>query len=101
VVGGMKVDEPASDLAMALSIASSYYEKPIPTDTAFIGEIGLSGEVRAVSQLSVRLNEAAKMGFRRVMIPKMRRRLTDVPDTIKVIEARNIGEAIAITVPKD
>ena len=101
VVGGMKVDEPASDLSMALALASSYYEKAIPTDMAFVGEIGLAGELRAVSQLAARLHEAAKLGFKRVMMPKMRRRLPDLPDGLKLIEVRNVGEALAIAVPKD
>ncbi len=101
VVGGMKVDEPASDLAMALALASSYYEKAIPGDMAFIGEVGLSGEIRAVSQLPARLHEAAKLGFKRVMMPKMRRKLPDLPDGIKLVEVRNVGEALAIAVPKD
>ncbi|MBE2267648.1 MAG: DNA repair protein RadA, partial [Anaerolinea sp.] len=93
--------EPASDLSMALALASSYYEKAIPTDMAFVGEIGLAGELRAVSQLAARLHEAAKLGFKRVMMPKMRRRLPDLPDGLKLIEVRNVGEALAIAVPKD
>ncbi|MBK8029339.1 MAG: DNA repair protein RadA [Chloroflexi bacterium] len=101
VIGGMKVDEPASDLAMAMAMASSYYEKAIAPDFAFVGEIGLSGEIRAVSQLPARLHEAAKLGFKRVMLPKLRRKMADLPDGIKLIEVRNIGEALAIAVPKD
>jgi len=97
----MKVDEPASDLAMAMAMASSYYEKAIPPDFAFVGEIGLSGEIRAVSQLPARLHEAAKLGFKRVMLPKLRRKMADLPDNIKLVEVRNIGEALAIAVPKD
>ena len=101
VVGGMKVDEPASDMAMAIAIASSYYDKAIPNDLAVIGEVGLSGELRAVSQLPARLSEAAKLGFKRVLIPRLRRRLADVPEGLKLHEARNIGEALAIALPKD
>jgi DNA repair protein RadA/Sms len=101
VIGGLKIDEPASDLAMALALASSYYDKPTPPDMVVIGEIGLSGEVRAVSQLAMRLNEAAKLGFKRALIPKMRRKLPDLPSGIKLIEVRHVGEALAITVPKE
>src|SRR5690606_33403863 len=101
VVGGMKIDEPASDVAMAVAMASSYYDKPAPTDMVFIGEIGLSGELRAVSQLPARLNEAAKLGFKRALIPKPRRKLDDLPRDLKLVEVRHIGEALAITVPKD
>lgn len=70
VAGGIKVKEYAADMAMAMSIVSSLRNLPIPRDTAFIGEIGLSGEIRHVSQLSRRVNECAKMGVRRVFVPK-------------------------------
>jgi DNA repair protein RadA/Sms len=101
VVAGMKVDEPASDLAMAVSIASSYFNQAIPADMAFVGEVGLTGELRTVSQLPARLTEAAKLGFKRVMIPKMRRRVEDLPAGLKLVEVRNIGEALAVAIPKD
>jgi DNA repair protein RadA/Sms len=101
VIGGLKIDEPSSDLAMAVAMASSYYEKPAPQDMAFIGEIGLSGELRAVSQISARLFEASKMGFKRVMIPRMRRDVADVPDGLKLVQVRNIGEGLIVAVPKE
>jgi DNA repair protein RadA/Sms len=101
VVGGMKIDEPASDLAMAMAMASSYFDKPIAADLTFIGEIGLSGELRAVSQLSARLNEAAKLGFKRAIVPKLRRKVDDVPSGLKLLEVRNIAEALAIVVPRE
>lgn len=101
VIGGLKVSEPASDLAMAIAMASSYYDKAVPADLAIVGEVGLSGELRTVGQLSIRLNEAAKLGFRRALIPKMRRKLEDVPPTIKLIEVRNLAEALAVAVPRD
>lgn len=101
VIGGMKIDEPASDLSMAMAIASSYYDKPVPPDLAFVGEIGLSGELRAVSQLPARLHEAAKMGFTRIMVPKGKRKIIDAPEGIKLLEVRNVGEALAIALPRD
>jgi DNA repair protein RadA/Sms len=101
IIGGLKIDEPASDLAMAISMASSYYEKAVPQDMAFIGEIGLSGELRAVSQIGARLFEASKMGFKRVMIPKMRREVGDAPVGLKLVQVRNVGEALAVAVPKE
>ncbi|MGJ3238042.1 MAG: DNA repair protein RadA [Anaerolineae bacterium] len=101
VVGGLKIDEPASDLATAVAIASSYYDKPVPADTAFIGEIGLSGEIRMVNQLSIRLNEASKIGFRKVVMPKMRRKIDDIPPDLELIQVRNIGEALTRTLPND
>lgn len=101
VVGGLKIDEPASDLATAVAIASSYLDKTIPADTAFIGEIGLSGEVRTVNQLSLRLNEASKIGFRRVVMPKMRRKVDDIPPNLELVEVRSIAEALSKILPKD
>jgi DNA repair protein RadA/Sms len=99
VIGGMKIDEPASDLAMALAMASSYTDKPIPADLVAVGEIGLSGEVRAVSQLGLRLNEAAKIGFRRAIVPRMRRTIDGLPDNLEIITARNVAEALAQILP--
>jgi DNA repair protein RadA/Sms len=101
VIGGLKVSEPASDLAMAIAMASSYYDKAVPADLAIVGEVGLSGELRTVGQLSIRLNEAAKLGFKRALIPKMRRKVEDVPPTIRLIEVRNLAEALAVAVPKE
>ncbi|MBE2182760.1 MAG: DNA repair protein RadA [Anaerolineae bacterium] len=101
VIGGLKVDEPAADLAAAMALASSYYDKPLPADMAFVGEIGLSGELRAAGQLVARLREAEKMGFKRVVIPKLRRRMPDLPPGIKLVEARNLGEALAQAMPRD
>ena len=62
--------EPDIDLGVAAAIASNYREKPIPPDTALIGEVGLSGELRAVNRLSLRVREAAKLGFKRCIVPK-------------------------------
>lgn len=69
VTGGLAVSEPAADLAIVAAIASSYYERPIAAGTALIGEVGLGGELRPVSQLERRLMEAAKMGFNRFIVP--------------------------------
>ncbi|MBZ0279203.1 MAG: DNA repair protein RadA [Anaerolineae bacterium] len=101
VIGGMKVSEPATDLAMAAAMASSYYDKPVPADLAIVGEVGLSGEIRAVGQLTARLHEAAKLGFKRVLIPKTRRVLDGLPPSLKLIEARNVAEALAVIMPKE
>ncbi len=69
VVGGFTLEEPAVDLGVAAAIASSYREKHIPPDIALIGEIGLSGELRPVSRLALRVREAAKLGFKRCIVP--------------------------------
>ena len=94
VVGGIKISEPASDLAMALAIASSFYDRPLPADLAIVGELGLSGEVRRVGQLSARLNEAQKIGFKRVLIPRLRRGSEDIPRGPQLIEVRSLSEAL-------
>jgi len=82
-------------------MASSYLDKPVPADLAIVGEIGLSGELRAVGQLPARLNEAAKLGFKRVVMPKARRQLDGIPSTLKVIEVRNVAEALGVVLPRE
>lgn len=71
VVGGLQVREPAVDLAVAVAICSSYFDKQIPADMAFVGEIGLGGEIRPVRQLDRRILEVSKLGFQRCVIPKI------------------------------
>ncbi len=100
VIGGLQVEEPAVDLAVALAIASSVRDIPVPADLALVGEIGLSGELRAVGQLTARLKEAAKLGFRRVIIPKTVRQSEPFPDGIEIIQARSAHEAIDIALGK-
>ncbi|RME86425.1 MAG: DNA repair protein RadA [Caldilineae bacterium] len=95
VVGGLKVSEPASDLAVALAIASSVRNKPILADLVAIGEVGLSGELRSVSQLARRLGEARKLGFARAIIPRSVRRGPDpLPEDIELIRVRSLAQAI-------
>jgi len=101
VVGGLTVDEPAADLAVATAIASSVWDKALPADLALIGEIGLSGELRAVSQLAARLREAAKLGFKRCIVPKALRRGDPPPADIQAIAARTLSEALAIVLPRE
>jgi len=96
VVGGLQVSEPAADLALAVSIASSYNDKPVPADLAFIGEVGLSGELRTVAQLPARLREAAKLGFRRVLVPATVLGGDPPPDGLHVIAVRSLAEALVV-----
>lgn len=70
IVGGMKLDDPSTDVAIALAIASSFVEKPLPPDMCFFGEVGLGGELRPVMQAERRIAEAATMGFKRVLLPE-------------------------------
>ncbi len=94
VVGGMEVGEPAADLAVAAAIASSIRNTPVKADTVLIGEVGLSGELRMVSQMPTRLREAAKLGFRTAIVPKRLRRGESWPDGIQIVEARSLRQAL-------
>ena len=94
VVGGMKVDEPAIDLAMAAAIASSARDLPVRADTVLIGEIGLSGELRTVGQTPARLHEAANLGFKAAIVPHHPHRGEPWPDDIKIIEVRSLRQAL-------
>jgi DNA repair protein RadA/Sms len=93
VVGGLRIAEPAADLSIATAIASSQQGIPVPSDLAIIGEIGLSGELRSVTQTEKRINEAAKLGFQRVLLPRSRRN-GDTTTGIEVISVRSLGEAL-------
>jgi DNA repair protein RadA/Sms len=96
VVGGMRISEPAADLALALAIASSFQNAPLPDDLVAVGEVGLSGELRTVSHLSRRLNEAAKLGFSRCIVPGTHHRLGKVPNGMEAIPVRSLSEALAV-----
>ncbi|MCJ7567442.1 MAG: DNA repair protein RadA, partial [Anaerolineales bacterium] len=96
VVGGLQIGEPAADLATAIAIASSLSDKPVPADVALIGEVGLTGELRAVAQIPARLQEAAKLGFKRVVIPKQVRGKPPAPKGLEIISARSVREVSAL-----
>ncbi len=97
VVGGLQIDEPAADLAVAIAIASSARNRPVAADLALVGEVGLSGELRSVGQLPRRLNEAAKLGFTRVLVPQTAaRKLERPPDGLQVLGARTLREAVEL-----
>ena len=95
VVGGLNVDEPAADLAIVLALASSFYDMPLGTDLAAIGEVGLSGEIRSVMNMNQRLTETARLGFKKCIIPeKTGKDIIQAPKGLKVIPIKNIKEAI-------
>ncbi len=97
IVGGLKVSEPAADLAVAVAVASSMRDVPVSPDLALIGEVGLSGELRSVGQMLSRLNEAAKLGFKRCLVPKRARRgHEEMPKGLQVVGARSLGEALEL-----
>ena len=94
VAGGIKADEPALDLGLAGVIASSCLERPISPDTVMLGEIGLSGEIRAVSQVDLRLKEAEKMGFRRCFLPASNSTRACKTKGLKLIGLETLSEAL-------
>jgi DNA repair protein RadA/Sms len=101
VIGGLYLNEPASDAAIALALISSLTDKAVPDDLIAIGELGLSGECRAVSNLEQRVKEAARLGFTKAVIPakNIEKRM---PDTgIKLIPINSIYEAIKVLVASD
>jgi len=94
VVGGLQIDEPAADLAVAAAIASSWRDLPIRAEAVLIGEVGLAGELRMPGQMPARLREAAKLGFKTAIVPKAMRRGDDWPKNIEIIEARSLQAAL-------
>jgi DNA repair protein RadA/Sms len=94
VAGGVKVVEPAVDLAIVAAIASSFLDKPVPDRTVVVGEVGLTGEVRAVGQAEQRILEARKMGFNRCILPQSNlKRLPEV-EGIEIAGVRSVPEAV-------
>src|SRR4030042_337085 len=93
VAGGLKVGEPAADLGMALAIASSYRDTEVMAQTAAVGEVGLSGELRAAPQMDRRLAEAARLGFKRCIIPKTGAKINP-PKDMEIIIAGTLREAV-------
>jgi DNA repair protein RadA/Sms len=94
VAGGIRVLEPAADLATAIAIASNFRERPVPASSIFLGEIGLAGEVRAVSQIEKRLREAVRQGFTRAIVPKHNSRKLPTIAGLQVVPVDSVSTAI-------
>ncbi len=94
VAGGVRLDEPAVDLGVLAAIASSFRDVPSDTGTVMIGEVGLGGEIRAVSQLETRLNEIARLGFTRAVVPASGRKGLRAPGKLEVVAAKTLHEAL-------
>jgi DNA repair protein RadA/Sms len=94
VIGGLRLDEPGADLAVVLAVASSYRDTPIADDLVAIGEVGLTGEIRSVSHMNQRLQEVARLGFSKCIIPKLGSEKLEIPKNLTVYRVRNIREAI-------
>ncbi len=97
VIGGLELEEPAADLATLLAIASSFRDLPLGRDLAAVGEVGLSGEIRSVSNLNSRLSEIARLGFKRCVIPAHVKDDIRKPDGLELISVRDIREAVRAT----
>jgi len=97
VAGGVKVDEPAADLAIALATVSCYKDRPVAKDLVLIGEVGLAGEVRAVSHIGQRVKESAKLGFKQVIVPKTN--LTEISNLkgVKIVGVSSVKETSEIS----
>jgi len=94
VAGGVKIDEPAVDLGIVSVVASSFLDKPIPEGTAVFGEIGLTGEIRAIGHVETRVEETRKMGFRKCLVPQHNlKRMVEI-DGIQAVGVRTITEAV-------
>lgn len=97
IVGGMRLDEPAADLAVAMSLVSGLRDIPIDEKLIAFGEIGLSGELRSVPRAEARINEAARLGFTKCILPKAcLKNITSCPDNLELVGVRSLSEAISI-----
>lgn len=96
VVGGLKLDEPGADLAVALAVASSVKDRPLADDFIAMGEVGLAGELRAVSNVNIRIKEAKKLGFTKIMVPSMNKVDTTLAEGVELYRANTLAKAIAL-----
>jgi DNA repair protein RadA/Sms len=96
VVGGIKVDEPATDLGITTSVVSSFLDKPVDPRTVVLGEVGLTGEVRGISQPELRVRESVKLGFHRCILPKTNRERMKGDDSIKLEGVESLGEVVRL-----
>ena len=101
VAGGFKISEPAADLALVLAMASSLYNSPLDSEMFAFGEVGLSGEIRAVSQAQRRVSEAARLGLRTCILPESCLEGLKVPEGMKAIGVRTLRQAINAVLSKD
>jgi DNA repair protein RadA/Sms len=94
IAGGVKVEEPAVDLGIILAIASSFRDRPLDSHVVAVGEVGLTGEVRGVPQLEIRIKEAAKLGFQKCIVPRSNTLKLTSPPSISFVPVTNIQEAL-------
>ena len=97
IAGGIKIEDPACDLAVAVSVASAFREKTVGTDMVILGEVGLAGEIRSVAQISLRINEAEKLGFRQVAIPKNNSKNLNYKGDLEIVPVGDLKQALDIS----
>lgn len=100
VAGGVRVDEPAADLGMAMAVVSSLRDAPLRADAVVVGEVGLGGEIRAVHQMEKRLIEVEKLGFRRLVLPRTHAPGQRSARGLTIVEVESLDEAIAALIPE-
>ena len=98
IVGGLKLDEPAADLSVAMALVSSLRDIPLDEKTICFGEIGLSGELRSVSRVQSRINEAERLGFERVILPRSSLKAITGKCNIELVGVKNLSEAISLII---
>jgi len=98
VIGGLNIDDPGADLATVLALASAYKDKPVRSDVAVFGEVGLTGELRQVSQINPRLAEIARMGFTACILPHSAKSKLQAPNGLELIYVKTITDAIRLAV---
>lgn len=96
IAGGLRVNEPALDLGIVMALVSSFRNRPLSDDTIVFGEVGLAGEVRAVSQPQLRVNEAVKLGFKKCILPGVCLKNVKKTDKIDLIGVNSVGDAIKL-----
>ena len=101
VIGGLNIDDPGADLATVLALASAYRDMPIKSDVAVFGEVGLTGELRQVSQIGPRLAEIARMGFKACVLPNIAKGKVQIPKDLELITVKTISEAMKMAIEFD
>ena len=96
VAGGLSLNEPAADLAFCMAVASSYVDRPVPADWAVMGEVGLAGEVRAISQLERRVTECQRLGFTHILCPRDSARRVKAPEGVSLHGVDTVAQAMAV-----
>jgi len=98
VIGGLNIDDPGADLATVLALASAYKDKPVRSDLTAFGEVGLTGELRQVSQINPRLAEISRMGFRACILPPSGKSKLQAPEGLELIHAKTISDAMRFAI---